>query len=256
MLWSKWSLASIALALSIICAAVPASAQGERALPMNPALQGGDVYFNSSIFQANIRSEAGLGTLAKQHPGLGDQELSFGFAAKSMEAKFLMLGMLYSEALAYLSSGQFDDAARQLAAIEQECINLQVPSALYNYLSRTRNMIERQQYSIEVLKEFLALLQPFLDDYARSQGADKHTLFRAGTWLEDLTLAAAGQDTTMLRQSVQAHYFSRELKQLNAPKGVLEALNRITRITEQQEIRESDAAEILKLVKQIQTLLA
>jgi hypothetical protein len=126
----------------------------------------------------------------------------------------------------------------------------------YTYLSKTRNLLERQQYTTEVLVDFLALGQPLLDDYAKSKGDDKLTLFRAGTWLMDIGLAAAAKDAPALRQPSKAHYFSRELKRLEAPKGVLEALEQLVRLTAKPTLTDADAQEVLTLVKQIQELLA
>jgi hypothetical protein len=248
-------MASLMLALVMSCSAGRTWAQGERTLPASPEVTGGEVYLDSSRFQARIRSASDLGTLAKQQVALGEQAVAFGFAARSAEARFFIIGSLYTEAVAHLHSGNVMEAAKQLAAIEQELVTLQAPGSLYNYLTKTRNILERQQYTDEVRTDFLALLQPFLDDYAKSQGDAKLTLFRAGTWLIDVGLAAAAQDTPALRQPIKAQYFNREMKRLAAPKGVLEAMDQITRITEKPEITDSDARVVLKLVKQIQELL-
>jgi hypothetical protein len=231
-------------------------AQEARGIPTNLEADKGEITLNSSQFQAGITSETALATLAKQHVALGDQVVTFGFSAKSEAAKFFILGSVYAEAVAYLHSGNLTDAAKRLAEVEQELISLQAPNSLYNYLSKTRNMLERQQYPNEVLTEFLALLQPLFDDYARSQGEATLILFRAGTWLIDMGLTAAAQDTARLQQPVKARYFRQELQRLNVPKGVMEALEQMTRITEKPEITGADATEVLRLVKRIQDLLA
>jgi hypothetical protein len=244
------------LALTAVFMATVAVAQEERGLLVNPDLSSGPVYFNSARFQSSLRSATDLGTLAQKNPAINEQAVTFGFAEKSAEAKFFIIGTLYTEALAYLQSDNLDEAAKRLAAIDRELINLQAPGALYNYLSQTRNLVERKQYSAEVLTDFLALFQPFFDDYARSRGDDKLTLFRTGTWLVDMSLAAAGQDTEGLKRPGQARYFSQVLQRLNAPKGVLDALERLTRITEKAELTDADMKEVLKLIKEIQTILA
>src|SRR5262249_41869830 len=215
-MYQRKTIARPILILVVSAMAVGASAQGERTLPAAPGATGGDVYFDSSRFQARLHSETEVSPQAMQQVALGEQAVAFGFAAKSAEAKFFIIGSKYTEAVAQLHSGNFAEAAKRLAELEQELINLQAPSGLYNYLSKTRNILERQQYTTEVLVDFLALLQPLLDDYAKSKGDDKLTLFRAGTWLMDIGLAAAAKDAPALRQLTKVQYFSRELKRLEA----------------------------------------
>ena len=53
-----------------------------------------------------------MGTLAKEHSTIGEKATTFGFAAKSEEAKFFIIGALYSETIAYLKSGNLDLAAK------------------------------------------------------------------------------------------------------------------------------------------------
>jgi hypothetical protein len=186
---------------------------------------------------------------------VGSQALAFGFAAKSPEATFFLIGSLYAEAVAYIRSGNLDLAAQRLAAIETESIKLQVPSALYNYVSRLRNLVETQRYPAEVLGEFAALLQPFLEEYGVSQSADRRTLLRAGAWLVDMSLAAAAGDKELLKQVSALHYFSSELQRLQAPKGVLDALAEFTAIVSKPDLNEQDVARVLTLVQTMQTVL-
>ncbi|MBN1254744.1 MAG: hypothetical protein JXA50_05670 [Deltaproteobacteria bacterium] len=214
-----------------------------------------DVVFDSSVFQSGITSDKSIGTLAKEQSTIGTKATAYGFAAKSEEAKFFLIGTLYAEALAYLRSNDIDLAADRLKAIEKNFIDLNVPSSLYNYISKTRNLLETKRYSVEVVGEFLSLFQPFYEDYAKGKGDDWLTLFRAGTWLVDMSLAAAAGDTNLLRQKAKLDYFTTEMKRMDAPKGALDALAEITKISEQKEIAEKDAKQVLKLVKKIQTVL-
>lgn len=211
--------------------------------------------FNSAYFQSTIRSGKSLGALAKENTVSGDPAVSFGFAAKSEEAKFFIIGSFYSEALAYLKSGEPDLAAKRLEAVEEEFINLRVPSSLYNYISKTCNILKTRRYTVEAQIEFLSLFQPFFEDYAKTKGEDKLTLFRAGSWLVDMSLTAAAGDKELLRQKGSLNYFSKEMKRMDAPKGVLDSLDEITKISEKKEITDRDAKEVLQLVKKIQTIL-
>jgi hypothetical protein len=233
-----------------------ASAQEDRTPPSNPDLTRGEVHFDSSMFQSNIKSEKDLGTLAAGLSPISEQAIAFGFAGKSEPAKFFAMGSLYAEALAYLRGDNPDQAAQRLASIEKEFVNLQAPGSLYNYISRTRNMLVSGRYPPDVMVEFLALFQPLYEDFAKSRGEAQFTLSRAGAWLVDMSLTAAAGDKTLLHQPEKVQYFRQEMQRLNAPKGVLDALNELTRLAAKPELTDGDVSNILKLVQEIQTVLA
>ena len=243
------------LALFLSTMPVAASTQDVRVLPKNLEVQSSDVSLNSYRFQSAIRRDQSLGTLATAHSTIGEQVLTFGFGAKSEEATFFLLGSLYAEAAAYLHSGDLAAAEKRLAAIEKECIRLQVPNSLYAYVSKVRNLLATQRYNAEVIGDFLALLQPFLEDYAASQGPEKRTLFRAGAWLVDLSLAAAADDKHLLSQVHTLQYFTEEMKRLQAPQGVIDAFTELTDIAAKAELSDQDVKQVLKLVSKIQTIL-
>ncbi|HAR45459.1 MAG: hypothetical protein A2X56_05515 [Nitrospirae bacterium GWC2_57_13] len=250
----KFTVAGIAVCL--MAAAAPAAfALEARAIPEGKQYSATGAEFNSSRFQAGIKGDKGLGELAKENTSLGDPATSFGFAAKSEEAKFFLIGSLYSEALAYVRGGKMDLAAKRLESIQSEFINIGVPSSLYNYISKMRQLIETKRHTEEALLDFLALFQPFFEDYAKSKSADKLTLFRAGSWLVDMGLASAGGDKELLRQTDKLTYFIAEMKRMDAPKGALEALDEIAGIAGKKEISDRDAKSVLKLVKKIQAVL-
>ena len=216
----------------------------------------GEAYFNSAHNQTTIQSDKSLSNLATTHTSIGEDPVSYGFAAKSDEAKFFIIGTMYSEALAHLRSGNSSMAANRLEAIEKQFIALQVPHSLYNYVSKTRNLIESKKYSIEALLDMLSLFQPFFEDYAKSQNQDKLILFRAGSWLVDMSLTAAANDKQLIKQGKrQLVYFIKEMRRMDAPKGVLKSLENIDKIASKDEIEEKDVERVLKQVKKIQTIL-
>ncbi len=243
----------IIVIIMILCATAAFSAELPK-IPQNLGT-GGEETFDSSRFQSAIQSNKSLGALAKEQSALGGQSTSYGFAAKSEEAKFFIIGSLYSEALAYLKSGNSEEAAKRLEAIEHESINLHVPSSFYNYITKTHNIIQTKRYPADAQAEIISLFQPFFEDYAKSKGEDKLTLFRAGAWLMDMSLAAAGGDNNLLRQPGKLDYFIKEMKRMDAPKGVLDALNEISKVAGKKEITDKDAENVLKQVKKIQTVL-
>jgi len=232
-----------------------AFSQEARVPPKDIDISTGESYFNSYKFQSGIKSYKMLGTLAKEHSTIGQKATTFGFAAKSEEAKFFIIGVLYSETIAYLKSENLDLAAKRLESIEKEFINLRVPSSLYNFVTKACNLIQTNKYKPEVLGEFLSLFQPFYEDYTKTKGEDKLILFRAGSWLVDMSLTAAAGDKELLRQKGTLDYFTKEMKRMDAPKGVMDALDEITKISVKKEITDRDAKEVLNLVKKIQTIL-
>jgi tetratricopeptide (TPR) repeat protein len=242
--------------LLLIFQVTDAFSQETRKIPNNLDLSGGEILFSSSNFQSGIRSTDKLGTLVQKYSSIGKDAVSYGFAAKSDEAKFFIIGALYSEALAYLNSGQIDMAAKRLESIEKEFIVLGVPNSLYNYISKTRNILELNKYSLEALKDFLSLFQPIFEDYAKNKGGDKLTLFRAGSWLVDMSLTAAADNRGLIKlKQEQLSYFIKEMERMDAPKGVLKSLKEIEKVAKKETISDKDVENILKQVKKIQTIL-
>ena len=252
---SKIMLVSALVLAALFLMTAPAFSQGERPAGFNPGMKAGYGDFDSTRFQAAIGTDGALGVLAKQNSVIGDPNVSFGFAEKSDEAKFLIIGALYSEAIAYLKGGDYGASAKRLQSIEQEFINLRVPPSLYNYVSKTRNLVELKKLDTATLMDFLSLFQPFFEDYAKAQGADKLTLFRTGTWLVDLGLAASAGNKALLKQTERIEYFVNEMKRMDAPKGVIESLETIRQISLKNDITDRDADTVVKMVKKIQTTL-
>jgi hypothetical protein len=67
-------------------------------------------------------------------------------------------------------------------------------------------------------------------------------------------VAAAGR-TDLLRQQVHLTYIVDEMKRLEAPAGVTDALNEIADAISKDEITARDANTVIEQVKRIQSLL-
>ncbi|MHC1729334.1 MAG: hypothetical protein AB9866_25605 [Syntrophobacteraceae bacterium] len=247
----------IILSMILTLLAIPVSAISQEGFdPNSIKVEGLLPYFNSHAFQSGIQTEKNLGEIAKQNSPLAEKVSAFGFAAKSDEARFFLIGALYTEVLAYLHGGKMDLASQRLELIEREFINIGAPSSLYNFITKTRNLVENGKYPSEYLITVASLFQPFFEEYAKSKSEDKLTLFRAGSWLVNMSLTAAGNDKELLRQSATLSYFSNELKRMDAPKGVLEALGEISKISQKEKITDKDSEKVLQLVKEIEQLLS
>jgi len=217
--------------------------------------QKGQEIFSSASSQSMIPGYVNLAAIAKTNSIVGSKASSLGFAAKSDESKFFLIGALYSEALAYQRGGDSNSAAKALAAIEEIFIELGAPSSLYNYISKTQHVVERGKYPKEAILDMLSLFQPFFDEYAEKMSKDKQTLFRAGSWLADMALTASVGDVTLLKQPTHLEYILNEMKRMDAPQGVIKALERIHAITAKKTVEKHDTKAVLRQVKKIQAIL-
>lgn len=211
--------------------------------------------FDSGRFQSRIAGPQGLGVLANDLSLFGKGDQAMGFAAKSDEAKTFLIGSFYSESLAYVRGGKMDLALERLKAIEKEFIAMGVPNAVFAYLSRVGNFIATRKYEPAVILDFLALFQPVFEDHLLSKGKDRLTLFQAGSWLMDMGLASAAKDKSLLKQPQVLSFFIAEMKRMDAPKGVQDALAEISTISAKKDIADRDTEQVLKLIKRIQSVL-
>ena len=230
-------------------------AQESLPMPEGYTLPQGELMFSSSAMQAGLEGAVDLGALAHEHAAIGDGASSFGFSAKSDEANVFLVGAMYSEALAFLRSGDNESAVDRLEALQQQFIGLSVPNSLYSFVTKVRYLVDQQEYSNEALLDMLSLFQPFFEDYASSRSDDFLILFRAGSWLVDMTLTAAAGNTTMLRQQAHLEYIAREMERKDAPKGVGDALAQIAEVTAKKEITSRDLQSVISQVKRIQSIL-
>jgi hypothetical protein len=207
-------------------------------------------------FQARIHSATDLGTLVTAHAVIGEPAVAFGFAATSERTRLFRLGTSYAEALAYVHSGTLRAAAERLAAMHEELVNVQGSSAPLSYLGEMQHLLQNRQYTAEALEKFLALFEVLYTEEAQSIGAESLTLFRAGTWVENMKLAAAAGDKDALRQVTTAQYFRREMQSLHAPQGILDALEQISHIAAKPELTDGDVTAVLTLAKQVQRLFS
>jgi hypothetical protein len=242
--------------VSVVLSASMVSANEPIPIPDSSLLQDGQAYFNSANYQSTIHTSDSMSRIAKAQSPIGEDAAAYGFSAKSDEAKFFIIGTLYSEALAHLRGGDLKLAAERLESIEDQFVALQVPSALYSYISKVRSRAALGKYSNEVVMDMLSFFQPFFEDYAQGLSQDKLILFRAGSWLMDMSLTAAADDRELITQAKpQLVYFIKEMERMDAPKGVQEAYQDISEIADKKEISDKDVRMVLKQVKKIQTIL-
>ena len=207
-------------------------------------------------FQANLIRSADLGTLVAANSTVEDQMVAFGFASKPAPARSYFLGTLYTEALAYTRSGDTEAAAGHWAVIRKEVELIAKPLAVYaRQMERllTAPADEPTADSTTELVAFMALFEPLYEDYAGERAA--LPLFRAGTWLTNMRLAAAIGDKAALQTPATVRHFQDRMRRLDAPKGVLDALSRMGRVVEQDSLTDRDVKVMLKLVMKMQRLL-
>ena len=242
------------LVAALAFAAGLAAQEQKRGLPkVDPS--NAQPVFDSTGFQSRINAPKGIGGLAADLSLYGKGGQAMGFAAKSDEAKTFLIGSFYSECIAYVRAGKSDLALDRLKAMEKEFIVMGVPTSIYNFISKIENLITTKTYQPAVLLDFFSLFQPVYEDYLKSKGTDRLILFQAGSWLMDMALAASAQDTSLLKQPQVLTYFIAQMKRMDAPKGVQDALAEISTISTKKDIANRDADQVLKLIKRIQTVL-
>ena len=214
----------------------------------------GDLPFNAAAFQAGIHSQTPLGTLVAAHTTLEDQAVAFGFA-RAATANPARVGMFYVEALAALHSGDLQLAARRLTGLERTLRAEHTPASLGRYTTALRSLVERHDAADLSLEAFLVPFETVYTDYITRQGRERLILFQFGAWLGNMALAAAAGDQAALRQGNITPYFLTEMQHIHAPKGTLDALNRLQQLLGQPTLTEREVTEVLTLTKKAQQLL-
>ncbi len=208
---------------------------------------------HADAFQENLQYTGNLGTLAHEHAMAAQPMFGYGFAAKPAPTRSFLLGTLYAEALAYVRGGQLQAAAQRWTAIETELGQMAAPWTTYIHHMRTQ--LQQPSVSPETVRASLALFEPLYEAFAERAVDATLPLFRAGTWLTNMRLAAGAGDTASLRTPDAVRYFQREMRRLQAPQGVRDALDRLGPIVEQEELSARDITAVLKHLTKIQQLL-
>jgi len=208
-------------------------------------------------FQRQIQHTHALGTFVAAHSVLREPAAIVAFTPQPTRTAFVRLGTLYAEALATLASGEVEATAQRLDGLSQTLAQAQAPPALAKYLRTVHTLLQGQQSSSEEVATVLALFEPLYDDaYAGDNTMESIRLFRAGAWLENLSLAAAARDAVALRHGEAAFEEVRStLTRVNAPPEVLAAHTRIQRLLTQPTLAEDELRTIQTLVYDIQERL-
>jgi hypothetical protein len=198
-----------------------------------------------------------LGTFVAAHSALQEFPPVVGFTPQAARTTFFRIGTLYAETLAALQSDTVAAAAPRLDGLVRALATVQAPRLLAQYLHEMQTVLQSQRYTGEEVAQFLALFEPLYEDASmRTTIREGWLLFRAGTWVENLALAAAADDPAALRQGGPALAdIHRTLTQLQAPSEVLEALARLHRLVTAPTLSDQDMSPIRTLVQELQGML-
>src|SRR5712691_10796101 len=153
-------------------------------------------------FQVGMARAPEFGTFVAAHPALREPTAVVGFTPQAARTAYFRMGTRYAEALAALQGGALEVAAPRLDLLIQAVASVQAPHALPQYLREMYTLLQSRQYEAAVLARFLALFEPLYEDaYARTDTEEGLLLFRAGAWVENLSLAAAAGDRASVRQA-------------------------------------------------------
>jgi hypothetical protein len=180
------------------------------------------------------------------------------FTPQAARTAFIRLGTLYAEALATLASGDVEATAQRLLVLGHTLAQMQAPPVLPQYLHTVHRLFPSQaRRPGEDAVTVLALFEPLFDDaYAMANTREPILLFRAGAWLENMSLAAAARDAAALQHGGAALEEVRStLTRVHAPPETLTALARVQHLLAQPALTEDELRTIQSLVQDIQERL-
>ncbi|MFC1712269.1 hypothetical protein ACFL6S_01305 [Candidatus Poribacteria bacterium] len=184
--------------------------------------------------------------------------IAYGFSdeEKTLHQKFFAVGNLYADLMLKLS-GEFskDVVVERIRTLQAGLDNLGAPDAIYIYLFNLEHMTAEEEYPGEVIKRFLTMLYPFIEEFAREAPSGALVSLQAGHWLVDLGVVAAGESAALTGQSESARFFADTYTELDAPKGVINAFEGIVAITAQPELDDEDFQQIMMLSEDIRRFL-
>lgn len=185
-----------------------------------------------------------------------DNMVAYGFsdAEKTIHQKFFAIGNLYANLLTKLS-GKYDkeEVISMVKALQDGLDNLGASNAIYTYLFNLENMIASEAYQYDIIRRFLTMLYPFIEELSASLNA-KISL-QAGHWLVDLAIISAAKNKVLIKQSDTALFFADEYEKLDAPKGVIKSLKEIAQITSKSNLTTEDFDNIIALSEDIRGFL-
>jgi hypothetical protein len=206
----------------------------------------------------SMMSDADIAELGAMVMSSEKDIIAYGFSdeEKTLHQKFFTVGNLYADLLIKLS-GEYDKESviERIKALQDGLDNLGASNAIYIYLFNLEHIVDEEEYSGEVLKRFLSMLYPFIEEFARSVPSGALISLQAGHWLVDFGVAAAGENLDLIRQSETAQFFADAYTELDAPKGVIKAFKEIADITSKLEIGVGDFQQLMLLSEDIRGFL-
>lgn len=197
---------------------------------------------DAAAFQARIRSDINMATLAHDAANEVASPNQFGFAQADGSVTYFRLGWWYAESLAYSAGGDVETARARLAAIA----------------AILRAAAPRLADSLggEPSVRNIAAFEPQLLRVARSTGERDEALFRAGVWLENLALAAAaGDDHALHAAAPSLAVLGHDLERARIPPGAQRDFRELSGILAHTTLSVNDLAEVRRLVRRIQIIL-
>jgi hypothetical protein len=169
---------------------------------------------------------------------------------------YFRLGTGYAETLALLQSDHRARAAQRVAGLIETLLQVQAPAELVAYLQAVQALLQSPHTTDGVPVPFLAAFEPLYEAaYTTANAAEGLTYFQLGTWLVNLSLAAAMSDQAALRQGPIIQRLRHTLTQYGAAPGVLDSLARLHHLMTQPILTDQEMHQIHALVQELQRLL-
>lgn len=225
------------------------------------------VRFDSANFQANITGDSELISLAHHFRTETQTTSRYGFVNQSPSHSGFAMGTMLSESLSYLIS---DDPARAREQMTQMSMSLKEvgsPENLQIQLGEAREFIQFAQLnnlgSAKAVQQSIASLLAFQYVYENHLGMNDErqlVLFKTAIWSYNMGLAAMAGDVNAVKQFAAQDQLKpaavvKEMTKINAPKGVMLALEQIEVLLSNKDLNKTQLPELVGVVQQLRGLL-
>lgn len=219
-----------------------------------PSMPNHEGSIDSARFQASITSDKSLASLVKQFSPIDDSFAQYGFSDQGKSTNAFFVGILYSETLAFLKSGDIQSGERHLDYLYKALSGDQMATGLSEQIRLLRKNAVHTN-AIEKTINALASFQLAYEQYSKQLQPTDLIYFHAGAWSVDVALAALANDKASIQQDEGLGYLLTEMRRIKAPKGVTRTLEEMSAIATKSSLTDRDVKSYYRFTQKLRGLL-